>query len=443
MRIHPALLGALALLVHCTGTDTGNPALPVGFELVRSMLGRDPNPQVEPAALEQLGADNRDFAFALYAQVANGNQDNLFFSPYSVSEAVAMLYAGARGQTESEIAAALRFGLPQAQLHPAFNATDQTLAKRADEVSPRAPDGLLQDPPKPGDGLRLSLVNAAFVQRGLAFQAPYLDTLATSYGAGLYTTDFGRDPAAAEARINDWFAEQTERRIEALLAPGSLNAATRLVLANAIYFKAFWQNRFQKESTRAGTFHAPSADVPVSMMIGHDGLYAEGDGYQALALPYASTAVRMLFVLPAEGRFDELQARFDRPLIDEVRAALARPTDRDLNVSVPRFGFRAELDAGRALRALGMQAAFEPSQADFSGISQGAGLYLSDVLHQASIVIDEDGTEAAAATAILASTGTGPPPIVVVLDRPFLFLVYDEPTGQILFLGRLVDPRAN
>lgn len=440
MRIDPALLCLLSLLVHCTGTDTGNPAVPPGVEFVRSKLMRDPSPDVAAQTLEQFGASNRDFAFALYAQVATGEQKNLFFSPYSISEAVAMLYAGARAQTETEIASALRFELPQEALHPAFNAVDHALNKRADEVSPRMPDGYSQDPPKPGDGLRLTLANAAFLQRGTIFNEFYLDVLATSYGAGVYTLDFQRNPASAQARINDWFAEQTEGRIDPLLPPGAFEPSARLVLANAIYFKAFWQNRFQKGSTRPGVFHASSADVAVSMMHGDSGLYAEGDGYQALALPYASTAVRMLFVLPAEGRFDELQARFERELFDSIRAELAHPNE--LFVTLPRFGYRATLDAVAPLSALGMRAAFS-ADADFSGITGAAGLRVNALIHQAFIAIDEDGTEAGAGTELVASSGDPPPPVRITFDRPFLYLIYDEPTGQILFMGRLVDPRSN
>ena len=438
VRTTPTLFTMLALLAGCAGTDTGNPAVsaaPKGVEFIRSKLLRDEEPDVAADLVTQLGTDNQDFAYAFYEQVAAASQGNLFFSPYSISEALAMLYAGARGVTESEMAGALRFELSQSQLHPAFNAVDQQLAARADQV-PRSAGGWS---PQAGDGLRLSVLNAAWTQQGFDFLTDYLDLLARDYGAGMYTLDFTRQPELARGRINEWVSEQTAGRITELLPPMSITGKERLVLTNAIYFKAFWLNRFIKSSTRDDVFHAPTADVTVPMMHGDRGLYAAGDGYQAIALPYVSQAVRMLFVMPAEGRFEEIEAGFDRAFVDTIRGGLAQPAA--LRLTLPRFRYEVALDAREALNMLGMRQAFDPAAADFSGMATRRGVYVDRVLHKAYIAIDEDGTEAGAATAVGTSAGTSPPPVEIVFNRPFLYLIYDEPTGQVLFLGRLMDPR--
>lgn len=432
MRSNGLKLCVLLTLVHCTGTDTGNPVAPMGVALVRSPFARDRAPQVAPRVLEQLGRDNRDFAFALYREVAQDGDANLFFSPYGLQEALAMLYAGARGATEDEMKTALRLTLPQEQLHATFNAVDSALEGRADELSP--PTSGEQGPHRPGDGMLLRSTNATFVPRGAPYEADYLDVLARNYGAGLFSLDFANRPEAARQHINDWFSEQTEGRIPALLPPEALTANTRLVLANAIYFKANWRDRFKPRNSSPGTFHAPAGDVPVTMMHGSMGLYAEGDGYQALQLEYASAAVSMIFVLPSAGRFEDVEARFDRSFVDGVISALARPAD--LDVTIPRFAYRARLDARAALSAMGMPSSFTAA-ADYSGI--GPDLHLDGVLHQASIAIDEEGTNAAAGSTVTSSS-SDPIPIYFRLDRPCLYLVYDQPTGQVLFLGRLMDP---
>lgn len=447
-RIAIALLTlVLTLLAGCGATNTGNPSepndpmvdAPEGIELLKSALTREEAPELAATEREQVGQDSRDFALALYAQAANA-EGNAFISPYSVSIALAMTYAGAAGQTKAEMMSALHFGLPEPALHAAWNSIDRELEGRGDELA--GSQG--SDPSEPqssGDGLKLEVTNAAFVQRGFMPNQPFLDTLALHYGAGIYAADFATDAEAARLAINDWTAERTNDRIMDLLQPHSLDAAV-LVLLNAIYFKASWLTPFDPSLTMPAPFHAPSGDVMVEMMHGSAEMYAVGDGYQALELPYISPSVQMFFILPDEGRFDEIEAGLDRAFFDRVHGELS--SNYEVDLKLPRFTIDgASVSLAEALQALGMQLAFTGG-ADLSGIAGAPGdLFVSDVIHQAFVTLDETGTEAAAATAVIFRPTSAPPPktpVTLVFDRPFLFAIYDQPTGQILFVGRLRDP---
>lgn len=238
--------------------------------------------------------------------------------------------------------------------------------------------------------------------------------------------------------INGWVDEQTETRIKNLLPPASLTSDTRLVLTNAIYFKANWLSQFDADDTEEGIFHAPAGDRTVPMM--HQTLstaYAEGANYQALEMSYLSPDVRMLFVLPAEGEFEAVSGALDDAFFQEVRAGLS---EHDATLTLPRFEFESENPLKAPLRTLGMQLPFE-GDADFMGIAGGVEpLWIDQVYHKAFVAVDEEGTEAAAATAVVVTTESAKPLAEISFDRPFLFAIYDEPTGQILFLGHLLDP---
>lgn len=431
---------AVVAIAACGATNTGNPNggpggpgggdAPEGVELVRSSLAREEPVLAEPERA-QAGQDSRDFALALYAQARSSGSGDVFLSPYSISVALAMTYAGAATETKSEMMSALRFSLPEPQLHAAWNAIDRELQGRADQLA-----GTEESE---GDGLQLEITNAAFLLQGFRPLEPFLDTLALHYGAGIYAAD--GDPEETRVSINDWTAERTHDRIRDLLPMNSLDTAV-LVLLNAIYFKASWLAPFDLAATQPGTFHAPTGDVSADMMRGSSEVYAEGDGYQAFTLPYISPDVEMFVVLPAAGRFDEIEAGFDRAFFDRVHAELS--TNFEVDLTFPRFTIEgATVNLVEALKALGMMRAFTGA-ADLSGIGGDPGdLYISDVLHQAFIAVDEQGTEAAAATAVIVSTTSAPPPktpVSVIVDRPCLFAIYDKPTGQILFVGRLTDP---
>jgi len=436
-RIHLAAYGVFGFLWACNATNTGNPSTPgsapAGVELVRSSLERTSNPNISADDRTMFGRDERQLSFDLYEQVKVG-QTNVFISPYSIAVALGMTYAGAEGETKSEMAQALDFGLAEPTLHAAFNATDIALQGRAHELA--GDGGSTQK--SSGDGLQLNVVNAAFGQKGLQFKSPFLDVLALNYGAGMFRADFVGHADRERMAINMWVEDQTRDRIKDLLPEGSIGPDVALVLVNAIYFKASWLTPFDVAATVQAPFHAPAADVQVPMMHGPAEQYAKADGYQALELPYVSPAVRMLFILPDAGRFDAIEAGLDAAFFDRVRASLTRYS---VDLKLPRFSFDASAKLKPALQALGMKQAFDSGQADLSGIAGNPGdLYIDEVYHKAFIALDERGTEAAAATAVVIREVSLPPPAEFVLDRPFIFVIYDEPTGQILFVGRLLDP---
>lgn len=429
---------SLSVLASCGATNTGNPSdpgadAPKGIELVKSGLAREDAAPLAPTERQQVGRDSREFALELYAQAAAG-EGNAFISPYSVAVALAMTYAGAAGATKSEMMSALHFSLAEPQLHAAWNAIDRELEGRQDE---------LVGEDSTGDGVKLEITNALFLQRGAELEKPFLDTLALHYGAGTYVADFASEPETARVAINDWTAERTNDRITDLLPMGSLDRAV-LVLLNAIYFKASWLTPFSPARTMPAPFHAPGGDVMVDMMHGSGGSYAVGDGYQAIDRPYLSPSVRMFFILPDAGRFAEIEAGLDATFFDRVRGELSGNYEVDLRL--PKFTIDGvTVSLTDALKALGMQLAFTVPGADLSGMAGAPGdLYVSDVLHQAFVAVDETGTEAAAATAVVVTTPPSSPPprtpVELTFDRPFLFAIYDEPTGQILFVGRLTEP---
>lgn len=437
---------SIQLLAACAGSSTGNPTgnddpsvkpddkgpdniAPIGVELLMSDVPRETDPEVSSHAAETLGAGNRAFAFDLYQELAE-EDDNLFFSPFSISMALAMTYAGAQGVTETEMANALHFDLAEPELHTAFNATDHILEGRADELTPEST----------GEGFQLSIVNQAWGLPDYPYVDSYLDVLAANYGAGLFLVDFA-DSEPTRKIINDWVSEQTEQRIEELLPPGSITIDTRFVLTNAIYFKANWLSQFEQSETRDGVFHAAAGELTVPMM--HQSLdaqYAEGTDYQAVELPYLSPAVRMLIVLPAEGEFDTVATGLNDDFFQQLLSNLSTHTTE---LTMPRFSFESETMLKPALQRLGMETAFISGNADFSGLSEitdQESIRIDEVYHKAFVSVDEEGTEAAAATAVVIVPDSVKPPAEIVLDRPFIFLIYDEPTGQILFLGHLKDP---
>jgi serpin B len=435
-----ATFGVLGLVWACNATNTGNPASPgnspEGVELVRSRLARTNEPKISADERALFGRDSRQLSFDLYHRVKD-EQTNVFFSPYSIAVALGMTYAGAQGETKSEMANALHFELPDATLHAAFNATDLALQGRAHELA-GAGSTNLGLPPSTGDGMQLRVTNAAFGQKDTSFVDAFLDVLALNYGAGMYRADFLAHADRERVAINDWVEKQTQDRIKDLLPEGSIAPDVALVLVNAIYFKASWLDPFDAARTAPAPFHAPAGDVSVQMMHGFAERYVRGDGYQALELPYISPAVRMLFILPDQGRFEAIESGLDGAFFDGVRAALKTYS---VDLQVPRFSFDAGFKLKPALAALGMTRAFDMGLADLSGIAGKPGdLYIDEVYHKAFVAVDERGTEAAAATAVVARDVSAPPPAVFVLDRPFIFVIHDEPTGQILFVGRLNDP---
>jgi serpin B len=421
-------LGALVLALSgaCSAGDSGAASSKVAR--AASSLARSTAPSTNNVSA--LGASNAAFAFDLYHAVADEKPGaNLVFSPYSVSTALAMAYEGARTSTESEMKAALHFELDKPALHEAFNATDLAISSRG--AGKRGADG---------SPFRLNVNNSIWAQHGLPLVPTFLDALALNYGAGVFLTDFAGDPEGARAAINRWVSDETEQRIPELLKPANITGRTRLVLTNTIYLNAGWANEFIPASTLDAPFTRPDGSVVSSkMMNGTFDLvrYAEGDDYRAFELPYQDGDLSFLAVLPNEGGFDRVQAGLSVAWLDELQSRLV---STGMSVSVPRLDYTQNTDLAGQLRALGMITAFEPG-ADFSGMTPG--VVISAVIHQAALTVQEGGTIAAAATAVIfAHKSAVRVEQTVRLDRPFLFAIVDRTTGAILFLGRVLDPTA-
>lgn len=369
------------------------------------------------------------FGLALYGRVAAAGSGNLVLSPASIALALSMARAGARGQTAAEMDAVLRDLGTDA--HAAWLAAlDSALNSRT---------GTFQDQSGAPRDVTLRIVNAPFAQRGFALEQAYLDALAARFGAGLRLVDYISATEAARQAINDWVAGQTEQRIKELLAQGDVDGLTRLVLVNAIYLKAAWETPFAVEVTAPASFTRPNGSaVSVPMMHGGGELpYAAGDGWQAVELPYVGGKLSMLVIVPDDLR--AFEAGFDDQVLAGIVSGLAA---HQVILGLPKFGTESRLELGPVLAALGMPTAFSDA-ADFSGITTQEPLLVSAVIHQANIDVDEKGTEAAAATAVVMRASAAPgEPVTLTVDRPFLFAVRDVETGAVLFLGRIADPSA-
>ena len=300
--------------------------------------------------------------------------------------------------------------------------------------------------------LRLNVANSVWGQEGYGFLPDFLDTLALNYGGEIRPVDFRQDSEGARVRINDWIAEETEDKIKDLIPPGAIGGLTRMVLANAIYFKAAWQYSFDEGATADRPFHlldGSQRDAPM-MRQQEDLRYASGDGYQAVQLPYGRGDASMTILLPDSGGFREFEDSLNADSLETILDGLDR---RLVRLTMPKFEMESAFSLSGTLAAMGMPDAFDGAVADFSGMDGqrcGAGggicLLISDVLHKAFVSVDENGTEAAAATAVLVgitSAPEEPEPVEMDVDRPFIFLIWgasDHTTGAILFLGRVLEP---
>jgi len=372
---------------------------------------------------------NNAFAFDLYQQIAAGSEDNILYSPYSISLALAMTYAGARGETEQQMQDTLHFALSQSELHPMFGYLNNTLNSRAEEFAAYEVEAL-----------HLNIANALWGEQTLPFHSDFTQTLEQNYAAALRLVDFINAPEDARVMVNDWVADETEDRIQDLVPQGVITPDTRLVLANAIYFQAGWMNTFDEAFTRDDSFNLlDGTQVTVPMMnLQENFLYTAGDGYQAIQLPYWGD-MSMLVFLPDAGQFDTFEQAMSTQTLSDT---LANLTPQDISLAMPRFEYEFSVGLNDILSALGMPIAFT-DDADFSGMAD-APLSISDVLHKAYIKVDESGTEAAAATAVVVGiTSVQVPQEVTVMriDRPFIYVIYDQRTNTLLFMGRVLNPQ--
>jgi len=404
-------------------------AQPVAGEVLKSDKERITSPDVSTGEQALLVEGNSAFAFELYKALGE-EEGNLFYSPYSISLALAMTYAGASGETAQQMADTLHFLLGQEKLHPAFNWLDAELAKRGEGA-----EG------KDGEGFRLNIVNAIWGQKDYEFLTDFLDVLAENYGAGLRILDFITETEKSRLTINDWVSDQTESRIEDLIPQGAIDALTRLVLTNAIYFNAAWENPFDKKMTADGPFYLlDGGQVIVPMMKQTESFsYTEGEGYQAVELLYDGDEISMVILLPEAGQFEAFAEGLQAQQVDAIINDLQ---DTRVTLTMPRFEFDSEFSLKDTLAGMGMPIAFS-GDADFSGMTGNQELSISDVVHKAFVAVDEAGTEAAAATSVIIKlTAVPEPPVEVTIDRPFIFLIRDIETGAILFIGRVMNPAA-
>jgi len=374
-----------------------------------------------------IGQAANTFSASLYAKLAAGNGGNLFFSPLSIQTALAMARAGARGGTAEEMGSVLDLP-PSTPGEP----VDKGLVDFLQKLS--VPAGL--------GGCELSVANALWGQKGFGFLPGFLSRLKTDYGAGLNEVNFRDHAESARTTINDWVEKETHDKITDLIGPGVLKPSTRLVLTNAIYFKGAWVAQFDPKATRDEPFHLSATQdksVPMMRRTGRYN-YMEGVDFQALQLPYKGNRLSMIILLP---RHPEGLADAERDLAPQkLKAALGVLAAREVAVVIPRFKLTDQFELASVLEAMGMKMAFGPG-ADFSGMTGKRDLSISAVIHKAYVAVDEEGTEAAAATAIvmrtLAIREMTPPPEFRA-DRPFLFLIRDEASGAILFMGRVMEP---
>ena len=428
------IITAMAVLLTSL-TACAQPAVsPAEAGVLKSEKPRITSPNISEGALYDLVSDNSAFAMDLYQQL-KARDGNLFYSPYSISLALAMTYAGARGETEEQMVDALHFSPSQDKLHPAFNSLDIELAKRGEGAKG-----------KDDEGFRLNIVNAIWGQKDYEFLTDFLDTLAENYGAGLRILDFIQAPEESRIIINDWVSEQTEGRIEDLIPQGMIDSLTRLVLTNAIYFNAAWAFPFNESATSDGIFHLINGDeVTVPLMKQTESFgYAEGEDYQAVELPYDGNELSMVILLPESGEFSTFENSLDsmklQEILENLQYALVNGKRTEVALTMPKFAFESSFDLKNTLSNMGMQVAFSEN-ADFSGMNGSRDLFITDVVHKAFVSVDEAGTEAAAATAVIvASTSIPMEPIKVNIDRPFIFMIRDIETGALLFAGRVLDP---
>jgi serpin B len=411
-----ALLGST--LAACSGKATQEPQ---DRTQAQSSMQRETAPQAHPAELKELAYRNSVFALNLYQELC-GVEGNLFYSPYSISLALGMTYAGAQGETERQMAETLQFALPQERLHAVFNALDTALAQQN------------------GEDFRLNVANSLWGQQNYQFMTDFLDTLAANYGAGLRLLDFMQEPEPSRQTINDWVSEQTEDRIKDLIPEGAITPATRLVLANAIYFDAKWQQPFDADLTRDGAFYTldgKEVTAPMMNMSKPPTLsYTQGQGYQAVELPYKGGQASMLLIVPDQGQFESFEAELDA---EQVRSIVGALEPQEVELTMPKFSFEANASLAPTLANMGMPDAFGDA-ADFSGMTGDRSLFISDVFHKAFVAVDEAGTEAAAATAVVMAEMALPiSNIVLTVDRPFVFMIRDTESGALLFVGRVVE----
>lgn len=423
----------LAAVVGCgdNRTDVGAPTQTTDAQVTRANVPYDSTPDVPAADQQSFLNGANGFGLDLFRRMSAAGEQNLVFSPLSLTTALSMAYAGAAGATAAEMKTVLRDPFGDETYHRAVNQLMLDLRARN-----RAP---VSD--KDPRSVELSLVDAVWLARDLRVRPAFLDILAAHYDAGVHLADFAGNPEAERVKINDFAADATRGQIKDLIPPDEITDLTRAVLVNATYLKASWERPFDPALTADGSFRTtPGSEVSVPMMhnAGPTG-YVAGPDFQAVALPYVGSDLRMLVVVPTEGKLQAVRNSMDEAWISNVLGSLKETT---VDLTLPKFRITwGTENFNDTLSAMGMPLAFDDQKADFSNLADQF-LYITAVLQKAFVGVDESGTEAAAASAVIAGTKSAPgqPEVTVTADHPFIFAITDK-TGAVLFAGQVMDPR--
>lgn len=424
---HPSTLVTallVTLVLGCGGTSSDTSSQNDGRATLRSNLERDQAPFISDTDFETYIDGHYDFTVALYRSLELENSNTLI-SPFSIHTAFGLLHAGAAGATEAEIESALRYNLQGSDVYPALNKFSLDLESR------NWPGNEDKDP------VELSIVNTFWGQQGLDWKETYLDRIALHYGAGIETLNFAELPDESRLVINNHVADSTRDRIKDLLPPGAINSGTVAVLTNALFFKAPWAVAFDTYSTSSQSFtnlDGTTSDIELMYQMEWAGYY-EDEELQALELDYANHELSMVFILPKDGQFNDVESELSgsdlKAIVDNLRPAMG-------DIRLPKFTFESDFLLNQPLADLGMSSLFQ--SADLSRMLDNSSLAVTGVFHKTFIALDEAGTEAAAATAI-AVTDTAAPSsdFSFRADRPFLFMIRDKATNGLLFFGRVSE----
>jgi len=373
------------------------------------------------AGIQEVVDANNQFSFELYSELDKG-EGNLFFSPYSISSALAMTYEGAKGETAEEMKSVFHF--------PENNVLRPNFAAIYNEINKKDKD------------YELNTGNALWVQKDYPFLEDYMNRTENYYGGKAANVDFVSETEKSRQTINSFIEEQTNDKIKDLIAPGVLNAMTRMVLTNAIYFKGIWEWEFDKSDTRDADFKITEDNIVKTPMMYMDNdkatfNYADTGDLQILELPYKDNEISMLILLPTEN----LES-FGSLTIEKLNDWKSQMDEEKLDgIYLPKFEFDTKYSLNENLKVLGMPTAFKDNgEANFSGMTREEDLFISDVIHQAYVKVDEKGTEAAAATAVIMGATSAGPRKTFRSDHRFIFLIQEKETGNILFMGKVVDP---